>query len=104
MKCPTQNNMDANFKSFESMYSHIFLVSFLKFSDIPLLYVLLQVVYVTATFPYLVLIIFFFRGITLHGFERGLEHLFVPEVNNKTHQQMRQKVKLSIFAVYTKLI
>ncbi|XP_062593065.1 sodium-dependent neutral amino acid transporter B(0)AT3-like [Saccostrea cucullata] len=38
-----------------------------------------KVVYVTATFPYLVLIIFFFRGITLHGFERGLEHLFVPE-------------------------
>lgn len=65
---------------------------------------LLQVVYVTATFPYLVLIIFFFRGITLHGFERGLEHLFVPEVKNKTHKQMRQKVKLSIFAVYTKLI
>ena len=39
-----------------------------------------QVVYVTATFPYLVLVIFFFRGITLHGFERGLEYLFVPEV------------------------
>ncbi|XP_048755020.2 sodium-dependent neutral amino acid transporter B(0)AT3-like [Ostrea edulis] len=38
-----------------------------------------KVVYVTATFPYLVLIIFFFRGITLHGFDRGLEHLFVPE-------------------------
>lgn len=38
-----------------------------------------KVVYVTATFPYLVLIIFFFRGITLPGFERGLEHLFVPE-------------------------
>lgn len=44
------------------------------------LLLLLQVVYVTATFPYLVLIIFFFRGITLHGFDRGLEHLFVPEV------------------------
>lgn len=43
-----------------------------------------QVVYVTATFPYLVLIIFFFRGITLHGFERGLEHLFVPEVKIKS--------------------
>ncbi|XP_033754968.1 sodium-dependent neutral amino acid transporter B(0)AT3-like [Pecten maximus] len=38
-----------------------------------------KVVYVTATFPYLVLVIFFFRGITLRGFERGLWHLFVPE-------------------------
>lgn len=37
-----------------------------------------KVVYFTATFPYLVLVIFFFRGITLHGFERGLEHLFIP--------------------------
>lgn len=58
--------------------------------------------YVTATFPYLVLIIFFFRGITLPGFERGLEHLFVPEVKNKIHRQMRWKVKLSIFAIYKK--
>ncbi|XP_005108791.1 sodium-dependent neutral amino acid transporter B(0)AT3-like [Aplysia californica] len=38
-----------------------------------------KVVYVTATFPYLVLVAFFFRGITLEGFDRGLEHLFVPE-------------------------
>ncbi|KAL3859741.1 hypothetical protein ACJMK2_009939 [Sinanodonta woodiana] len=38
-----------------------------------------KVVYVTATFPYLVLIIFFFRGVTLKGFDKGLEHLFVPE-------------------------
>ncbi|XP_059170241.1 sodium- and chloride-dependent transporter XTRP3-like [Physella acuta] len=38
-----------------------------------------KVVYVTATFPYFVLVIFFFRGITLEGFDRGLMHLFVPE-------------------------
>ncbi|KAL4235225.1 hypothetical protein ACF0H5_006863 [Mactra antiquata] len=38
-----------------------------------------KVVYVTATFPYLVLVIFFFRGITLPGFDKGLEYLFVPE-------------------------
>ncbi|XP_034251306.1 sodium-dependent neutral amino acid transporter B(0)AT3 [Thrips palmi] len=38
-----------------------------------------KVVYVTATFPYLVLIIFFFRGITLKGCTDGLRHLFTPK-------------------------
>lgn len=39
-----------------------------------------QVVYVTATFPYIVLIIFFFRGVTLKGMSDGLRHLFTPKV------------------------
>ncbi|CAL4082243.1 unnamed protein product, partial [Meganyctiphanes norvegica] len=38
-----------------------------------------KVVYVTATFPYLVLVIFFVRGITLPGMEDGLKHLFMPD-------------------------
>ncbi|KAK3910702.1 Sodium-dependent neutral amino acid transporter B(0)AT2 [Frankliniella fusca] len=38
-----------------------------------------KVVYVTATFPYIVLIIFFFRGITLKGCTDGLRHLFTPK-------------------------
>lgn len=37
------------------------------------------IVYVTATFPYMVLIIFFFRGITLKGAFDGLHHLFTPK-------------------------
>ncbi|CAG9865492.1 unnamed protein product [Phyllotreta striolata] len=37
-----------------------------------------KVVYVTATFPYLVLIVFFFRGITLKGAGDGIRHLFTP--------------------------
>uniref|UniRef100_T1KNM1 Uncharacterized protein n=1 Tax=Tetranychus urticae TaxID=32264 RepID=T1KNM1_TETUR len=38
-----------------------------------------KVVYVTATFPYFVLVIFFFRGITLPGMSAGITHLFTPK-------------------------
>ncbi|RWS26522.1 sodium-dependent neutral amino acid transporter B(0)AT3-like protein [Leptotrombidium deliense] len=37
-----------------------------------------KVVYVTATFPYFVLVAFFFRGITLEGMKDGIIHLFKP--------------------------
>ncbi|UYV84242.1 SLC6A19 [Cordylochernes scorpioides] len=33
-------------------------------------------------FPYFVLIIFFFRGITLEGMQDGLRHLFTPDVSS----------------------
>ena len=39
-----------------------------------------QVVYFTATFPYVVLTIFFIRGITLEGSMDGLKHMFTPKV------------------------
>ena len=39
-----------------------------------------KVVYVTALFPYLVLIIFFIRAVTLRGMEDGIAHLFTPKV------------------------
>ncbi|XP_059159319.1 sodium-dependent neutral amino acid transporter B(0)AT1-like [Physella acuta] len=39
-----------------------------------------KVVYFTATFPYVVLIIFFIRGITLEGSVDGLVHMFTPKI------------------------
>ncbi|KAG7172289.1 Sodium-dependent neutral amino acid transporter B(0)AT3-like 2 [Homarus americanus] len=38
-----------------------------------------KVVYVTAVFPYLVLIIFLCRGLTLRGMSDGITHLFTPK-------------------------
>ena len=40
-----------------------------------------KVVYFTALFPYVVLTIFFIRGITLKGAGAGLAHMFYPKVN-----------------------
>eukprot|EP00092_Neocalanus_flemingeri_P007451 GFUD01008047.1.p1 GENE.GFUD01008047.1~~GFUD01008047.1.p1 ORF type:complete len:659 (+),score=176.58 GFUD01008047.1:50-2026(+) len=39
-----------------------------------------KVVYFTAMFPYVVLTIFFFRGITLKGATAGLSHMFTPKL------------------------
>lgn len=40
----------------------------------------LQVVYVTASLPYCVLIIYLIRGLTLHGAVNGLIYMFTPKV------------------------
>ena len=40
----------------------------------------LQVVYFTSLFPYLVLTIFFIRGISLPGAAAGLNHMFTPKM------------------------
>lgn len=39
-----------------------------------------QVVYFTASFPYLVLFIYLIRGVTLHGAVNGLKYMFTPKV------------------------
>lgn len=43
--------------------------------------VIVQAVYVTATFPYLVLTIFLVRALTLPGAIDGLRYLFTPDVS-----------------------
>lgn len=40
-----------------------------------------QAIYVTATFPYLVLTIFLVRAVTLSGAVDGLKYLFTPNVS-----------------------
>jgi len=42
---------------------------------------LFQVMYVTATLPYVVLIIFLGRGLTLRGSGTGVSYLFTPDVS-----------------------
>uniref|UniRef100_W5M1P1 Transporter n=1 Tax=Lepisosteus oculatus TaxID=7918 RepID=W5M1P1_LEPOC len=39
-----------------------------------------KVVYFTATFPYLVLIIYLIRGVTLHGAINGVKYMFTPKL------------------------
>ncbi len=49
------------------------------------------VVYVTAIFPYIVLTIFFFRGITLKGALAGLHHMFSPKVHCKKSSSVEHR-------------
>jgi SNF family Na+-dependent transporter len=46
---------------------------------------LCQVVYFSATAPYVVLIILLFRGATLEGAKDGIMYFLQPEVSNKSN-------------------
>ena len=50
-----------------------------------------KVVYFTALFPYIVMTIFFIRGITLKGAGAGLSHMFSPKVNHRVNRKKIQK-------------
>lgn len=63
-------------------FSSVTFGPFVLFCIVSVLFLLpspFQVVYFTATFPYLVLIALLIRGVTLPGASRGLYYLFVPK-------------------------
>lgn len=53
------------------------------------IYLPLQVIYFTATFPYLVLIILLVRGVTLDGYMKGLEFYLVPKFDKLADPRVR---------------
>jgi len=56
-----------------------------------------KAVYFTATFPYLILIIFFFRGVTLEGADIGLRKLFTPKFERLLDAQIWKDAATQMF-------
>lgn len=56
-----------------------------------------KAVYFTATFPYIVLTIFFVRGITLEGSYDGIKHMFKPQFEKLSSPQVWMEAATQIF-------
>ncbi|MCJ8750270.1 hypothetical protein PDJAM_G00260700 [Pangasius djambal] len=56
-----------------------------------------KVVYFTATFPYLVLIVYLIRGVTLHGALNGLKYMFTPKLEQLANPQTWINAATQIF-------
>ncbi|XP_057196234.1 sodium- and chloride-dependent transporter XTRP3-like [Triplophysa rosa] len=56
-----------------------------------------MVVYFTATFPYLVLIIYLIRGFTLHGAWNGVKYMFTPKLEQLANPQTWINAATQIF-------
>ncbi|KAF7692145.1 sodium- and chloride-dependent transporter XTRP3-like [Silurus meridionalis] len=56
-----------------------------------------KVVYFTATFPYLVLIVYLIRGVTLHGALDGVKYMFTPKLEQLMNPQTWINAATQIF-------
>nr|CAB3266318.1 sodium-dependent neutral amino acid transporter B(0)AT3-like [Phallusia mammillata] len=56
-----------------------------------------KVIYFSATFPYFVLLIYFFRGITLHGAVNGLAYIFTPDISGLADPNVWRDAATQIF-------
>ncbi|XP_009329618.1 PREDICTED: sodium- and chloride-dependent transporter XTRP3 [Pygoscelis adeliae] len=68
-----------------------------KTSSTPYFPSFLQVVYVTASLPYCVLIIYLIRGLTLHGAVNGLVYMFTPKLEQLSNPKTWISAATQIF-------
>lgn len=63
----------------------------------PFFVVCLQVVYFTATFPYLLLFIIFIRGVSLPGAGEGLRFYLTPDFSKLADPNVRAQQRKRLF-------
>lgn len=55
---------------------------------------LIQVVYVTATFPYVMLLVLLVRGVTLPGASEGIKFYLYPDLSRLSDAQVRNQLAI----------